>query len=175
MGLKYCFFLEKQSDFQEIYIKGEVTDLSISKSNHIYFSLKDKNSLIKCVVYSYRRKNIAFKIKNGMKLLIIAKLIIYQPEAKLELDVLEAVEDGLGQLYIKFQQLKEKLLKEGLFDQKHKKPLPEFPKSIGVITSKEGKVIYDILNKINQKWPFCEVIIFPSQVQGPNAPKQLTD
>ena len=173
-NLRVKRFLEKQDDFKEVHIKGEVTEISNNSSGHIYFSLKDRNSLVECVIYQWNRKNIGFKIKNGMKLFVIANVIFYRPKAKFELDIVEAVEDGVGQLYVKFKQLKEKLLNEGLFSEEHKKALPEFAKSIGVITSKDGKAIRDILRNINQNWPFCDVILFPSLVQGSAASKQLT-
>ena len=166
-------FFQKDSTFKEVYVKGEVSGAKISKSGHIYFSLKDKSSIIPCIIYRKNRRYIDFEITDGMKLFVIADVRVYLPHGKYQLDVGEAFEDGLGKLYVKLQKLKEKLTKEGLFDLENKKPLPDFPKSIGVITSKEGSVIHDILKTVNQKWPYSKIYIFPSQVQGAAATNQL--
>ena len=166
-------FFQKDSTFKEVYVKGEVSGAKISKSGHIYFSLKDKSSIIPCIIYRKNRRYIDFEITDGMNLFVIADVRVYLPHGKYQLDVGEAFEDGLGKLYVKLQKLKEKLTKEGLFDLENKKPLPDFPKSIGVITSKEGSVIHDILKTVNQKWPYSKIYIFPSQVQGASATNQL--
>lgn len=172
-NLRIKRFLEKQEDFKEVHIKGEVSGVFYHESGHIYFSLKDRNSLVECVVYRWSKRNIAFEIRDGMELLVIAKVIFYKPKGKFELDVRQAIEDGVGKLYVKFQQLKEKFIKEGLFDYEHKKAIPDFPKGIGIITSRDGDAIHDILKTVNDIWPFCEVILFPSGVQGSIATNQL--
>lgn len=160
-------------EFRNVYVKGEVSNKFISASNHLYFTLKDKRSQVPCIVYSWFRKNIRFDIEDGMKLLVTANVTVYPPHGKYQLDVRSAVEDGLGQLYVKYQQLKKKLDSEGLFDEKHKKGLPRFPKLIGVITSKEGSVIHDILKTVKNNWPYCQVILFPAAVQGANSKREL--
>ena len=120
-------------EFRNVYVKGEVSNKFVSANNHLYFTLKDKRSQVPCIVYSWFRKNIRFDIEDGMKILVTANVSVYPPHGKYQLDVRSAVEDGLGQLFVKYQQLKKKLDREGLFDAKHKKDLPRFPKSIGVI------------------------------------------
>ena len=166
-------FFNKESSFKQIHVKGEVSGTSISSSRHLYFNLKDKRSSVPCVVYKSVRKRIGFEIKDGMELLVIADVNVYVPHGKYQLDVVEAAEDGLGKLYVKYLQLKEKLEKEGLFSDEFKKELPEFPKRIGVVTSKEGSVIHDILRTIGNHWPYCQIFLFPSQVQGASATKQM--
>ena len=161
------------SNFRNVYVKGEVSGVKISASGHLYFNLKDKRSVIPCVIFKSIRRNIEFKIKDGMKLLLIADVDVYVPHGKYQLIVREVSEDGLGKLYVKYQQLKEKLTNEGLFKHEFKKPLPDFPKRIAVITSKSGSVIQDILKAVKKLWPYCEVIIFPSPVQGKSATKEL--
>ena len=159
--------------FKNVFVKGEVSGAFTSARGHIHFTLKDKRSVIKCIIYKYDRKNIEFEIKDGMKLLVIANVSVYPPHGKYQLNVHSVTEDGLGKLYVKLQQLKEKLAKEGLFKKEHKKPLPHFPKTIGVVTSKGGSVIHDIIKTVNQNWPCCEILLFPSAVQGPGAAAEL--
>lgn len=164
---------KSRPEFRNVYVKGEVSNKFISASNHLYFTLKDKSSQVPCIVYSWFRKNIKFDIEDGMKLLVTANVTVYPPHGKYQLDVRSAVEDGLGQLYVKYQQLKKKLDSEGLFDENHKKDLPRFPKSIGVITSRGGSVIHDILKTVKNNWPYCQVILFPAAVQGANSKREL--
>ena len=160
-------------NFRNVYVKGEVSDMFISAYGHLYFNLKDKKSQVPCIVYKWFRRNLQFDIEDGMKLLVIANVVVYAPHGKYQLDVRSATEDGLGQLYVKYQQLKKKLEKEGLFDDKHKKDLPHFVKRIGVITSKGGSVIHDIVKTVNENWPFCQVFLFPAAVQGENSKTEL--
>ena len=164
---------DSNPSFRNVYVKGEVSDVYTSPIGHFYFTLKDKSSVIKCIIYNRFLKDIGFKIKEGMKLLVIANVTVYPPHGKYQLDVRSATEDGLGKLYVKMQQLKEKLSKEGLFDKEHKKPLSRFPKTIGVVTSKGGSVIHDIIETVNQNWPYCQILLFPSAVQGPAATTEL--
>ena len=166
-------FFKNKSNFRNVFVKGEVSGAKISTRGHLYFNLKDKRSIVPCVIFKSIRQNIEFEVKDGMKLLLIANVVIYEPHGKYQLDIREISEDGLGRLYVKFQQLKEKLTNEGLFNKDLKKPLPKFAKRIGVVTSKEGSVVHDIIRTINQKWPYCKILIFPSQVQGSFATKQL--
>ena len=166
-------YFNKNPNFKKVYIKGEVSGIFTSSFGHSYFTLKDKHSEVPCVIYKRFRKNVDFKIKNGMKLLLIANVNVYVPKGKYQLDVRDAVEDGLGRLFVKYQQLKEKLSNEGLFKSDYKKAIPNFAKSVGVVSSREGSVIHDIIKTVNKQWPFCEIILFPSQVQGAAASKQL--
>ena len=159
--------------FHNVYVKGEVSKPYTSQYGHTYFTLKDKSSQVPCIIRRENRKNIAFQIEHGMKLLVSADVGIYLPHGKYQLLIKSAVEDGLGQLYVRLQQLKRKLSQEGLFDEKHKKELPGFVKSIGVVTSKGGSVIYDIIKTVRQNWPFCQVVLFPASVQGPNSKNEL--
>lgn len=159
--------------FHNVYVKGEVSKPYTSQYGHTYFTLKDKSSQVPCIIRRENRKNIAFQIEHGMKLLVSADVGIYLPHGKYQLLIKSAVEDGLGQLYVRLHQLKRKLSEEGLFDKKHKKELPGFVKRIGVVTSRGGSVIYDIIKTVRQNWPFCQVILFPASVQGPNSKNEL--
>lgn len=164
---------KNEPSFKNVHVKGEVSNKFISQNNHLYFTLKDKHSQVQCIVYSWFRNNIQFDIENGMKLLVTANIIVYPPHGKYQLDIISAVEDGLGQLFVKYRQLKKKLTKEGLFKEEHKKDLPHFPKKIGVITSKGGSVIHDIIKTVEKQWPYCEVLLFPAAVQGQNSKREL--
>ena len=159
--------------FRNVYVKGEVSNTYISPRGHLYFTLKDKTSQVPCIVYQWFIENIGFKIENGMKLLVTANITVYVPHGKYQLDVRSATDEGLGRLFIAYKQLRKKLEDEGLFDDEHKKELPNFPKRIGVVTSKGGSVIYDIIKTVEKRWPYCEVILFPASVQGANAKNEL--
>lgn len=159
--------------FKNVHVKGEVSNRYVSPSNHLYFTLKDKQSQVPCIVYSWFRKNIRFDIEDGMKLLVTANVGVYPPHGKYQLDIRDAIEDGLGQLFVRYQQLKSKLAKEGLFDERYKKELPHFVKRIGVITSQGGAVIHDIIKTVRENWPYCQVILFPAAVQGAGSKKEL--
>ena len=159
--------------FRNVYVKGEVSGVYISSRGHLYFTLKDKRSQVPCIVYQWFRKGIGFEIENGMKLLITANVTVYWPHGKYQLDVRSATDEGLGKLFIAYQQLRKRLEKEGLFDDEHKKDLPDFPKRIGVVTSKGGAVIHDIIRTVEKRWPYCEVLLFPASVQGAKAKDEL--
>ena len=168
-------YFNQEPSFNNIYVKGEVSDKYISPRGHLYFNLKDKRSHVPCIVYSHLRKSIGFEIENGMKLLVRANVIVYVPHGKYQLDILSATDEGLGKLTVAYQQLKKKLRNEGLFDNIHKKDLPEFPKRIGVITSKSGSVIHDIVKTVKKDWPYCHVLLFPASVQGVNSKIELVN
>nr|WP_292749159.1 exodeoxyribonuclease VII large subunit [Methanobrevibacter sp.] len=170
---KMALYFNSIPSFHNVHVKGEVSGTYISQVGHLYFTLKDKTSKVPCIIYRDNRKNIGFDIENGMKLLVTANVGVYWPHGKYQLDVRSVIEDGLGQLYVKLQQLKKKLKNEGLFEEEHKKELPSFPKRIGVITSQGGSVIHDIIRTVEQKWPYCQVFLFPAAVQGANSKNEL--
>lgn len=166
-------FFKNESNFRNVYVKGEVSGKYISPNNHLYFNLKDKRSQVPCIVYRGFRKSIGFEIEDGMKLLVTANVSVYWPKGKYQLDVRSATDEGVGKLTIAYEQLKKKLRTEGLFDEKHKKSLPEYPKKIGVITSKGGSVIHDIVDAVINNWPYCQVLLFPAAVQGASSKTEL--
>ena len=166
-------FFKHESVFRNVYVKGEVSGTYISARKHLYFTLKDKRSEVPCVVYKWFRKSIGFEIENGMKLLVTANVSVYWPKGKYQLDVRSATDEGIGKLTIAYGQLKKRLRKEGLFDNRHKKALPEYPKRIGVVTSKGGSVIHDIVETVKRDWPYCQVLLFPAAVQGSSSKAEL--
>ena len=160
------------SNLKHVFIKGELSNVNLYRSGHLYFTLKDENSQIKGVMFNARRR-LKFKPEGGMKVLIEGKIEVYKKNGVYQLYASEISKDGIGDLHRKYEELKEKLNKEGLFDQAHKKKIPNFPKRIGVVTAANGAAIRDIIITIKRRWPLCEVILFPSLVQGENAAQNI--
>lgn len=160
------------SNLKHVFIKGELSNVNLYRSGHLYFTLKDENSQIKGVMFNARRR-LKFKPADGMKVLIEGKIEVYKKNGVYQLYASEISKDGIGDLHRKYEELKEKLNKEGLFDQAHKKKIPNFPKRIGVVTAANGAAIRDIIITIKRRWPLCEVILFPSLVQGENAAQNI--
>lgn len=160
------------SNLKHVFIKGELSNVNLYRSGHLYFTLKDENSQIKGVMFNARRR-LKFKPEDGMKVLIEGKIDVYKINGVYQLYVSEISKDGIGDLHRRFEELKEKLNKEGLFDQSHKKKIPNFPKRIGVITAANGAAIRDIIITIKRRWSLCEVILFPSLVQGEKASQNI--
>jgi exodeoxyribonuclease VII large subunit len=160
------------SNLKHIFIKGELSNVKLYPSGHLYFTLKDDESQIKGVMFGARYK-LKFKPKDGMKVLIEGKIEVYKNYGTYQLYVSEISKDGIGDLHRRFEELKEKLNKEGLFDESHKKKIPNFPNRIGVVTAANGAAIRDIITTIKRRWPLCEVILFPSLVQGEKAAENI--
>lgn len=160
------------SNLKHVFIKGELSNVKLYRSGHLYFTLKDENSQIKGVMFGARHR-LKFKPEDGMKVLIEGKIEVYKNYGTYQLYVSEISKDGIGDLHRKYEELKEKLNKEGLFDPAHKKKIPNFPKRIGVVTAANGAAIRDIIITIKRRWPLCEVILFPSLVQGENAAQNI--
>ncbi len=159
----------QDSFLQNVYLKGEISNFKRHTSGHLYFTLKDEISKISAIMFFNLASKLKFEIEDGMKVLINGKINVYEPAGNYQIYVNDMLEDGVGNLYIAYEQLKNKLAKEGLFDSKHKKTLPKIPNRIGVITAPTGAAIKDILSTIKRRFPMVEVILFPSLVQGPDA------
>ncbi len=162
------------NNLRDIWVKGEISNFKHHNGIHMYFSLKDDASLIECAMFQDSNRNLNFKPEDGIKVIVRGHLEVYKPRGKYELIVSEIHLEGKGELYFKFLQLKEKLQKEGLFDEKHKKHLPKYPETIGVVTSLSGAVIHDIAKIIKRRYPHVKIIIYPSYVQGNEAKVTLT-
>ena len=165
--LKHKF--DNDEHLREVYLKGEISNFKSHNTGHFYFSIKDEGSKINAIMFGANAKKIAFTPTDGMKILVRGRVSVYEATGNYQIYVDEMLEDGIGNLYIAFEQLKEKLSKEGLFDSKYKKQIPKFPERVGVVTAKTGAAIKDILSTIKRRYPICEVILFPSLVQGENA------
>jgi len=156
-----------------VWVSGEISNFKLHTSGHMYFSLKDEGAVIKCVMFRSQISRMKFKPDNGMKVILRGYVSVYPAGGTYQIYVDEMQPDGTGALYLAFEQLKNKLQQMGYFDEKRKKPIPVLPCAIGVITSPTGAVIRDIIHVLNRRYPNCRIIVYGSQVQGPEAPAQL--
>ncbi len=157
----------------DIKIEGEISNYVHHRSGHMYFNLKDEDSRIKCVMFKFNNKNLDIDLEEGMKIVARGNISVYERDGSYQLYVKDIEVDGLGQLYREFEELKNKLKEEGLFDEGHKKELPRLAKTIGVVTSGTGAAIKDIITVIKRRFPATNIIIYPSLVQGKDAPKEI--
>ena len=158
---------ENNPYFNRVYIKGEISNFKRQlPSGHCYFTVKDENSRISTVMFNGKASKLKFDPKDGDLVLITGKVSVYEPNGNYQLYVDNMELDGSGNLFKKFLELKEKLEKEGLFKEENKKPIPKFPKKIGVVTASTGAAIRDIITTIKRRYPIVEIYIFPSLVQG---------
>ena len=167
-------YIDENPKLSGIYIRGEITDFKENfYSGHMYFSLKDAESEVKCVMFRSYAERIRFTLQNGMSVIARCDLKVYKKTCACQLYVYDIQPDGLGAKYLAFEQLKERLEKEGLFAPEAKKHLPRFPGKIGVITSANGAAVRDIINVLGRRWPFAKLVLTPVSVQGADAPTQL--
>lgn len=153
-------------NIQTLFLKGEISNFKGHTRGHLYFTLKDENSRINAVMFSSSASKLTFVPKDGMKVLVVGRVSIYEPNGGYQIYINEMISDGVGNLYLKFEELKKKLSNEGLFDPVHKKKIPKFPTKIGIITAPTGAAIRDILSTIKRRFPSVETILFPALVQG---------
>ena len=153
-----------------LIVEGEVSNCKYHTSGHVYFTLKDSGSQLKCVMFaSSRTKGLAFSMKEGDKVQVLGRVSIYERDGNYQMYVDRIVLAGLGELYERFEQLKKKLAAEGLFDAAHKKPIPPYPKKIGIVTSRTGAALQDILSILHRRNPYVQPILAPATVQGEGA------
>lgn len=165
--------IDNDEHLKTVFLKGEISNFKMHSTGHMYFSIKDETSKINAIMFSRDAKNVTFEPKEGTKVLVVGRISVYESTGNYQIYVSEMIEDGVGNLYIAFEKLKEKLSKEGLFDDKYKKKIPKMPKKIGIITAPTGAAIKDILSTIKRRYPICETILFPSLVQGDNAKEDI--
>ena len=156
-----------------VYVKGELSNYKVYPSGHHYFTMKDSGGALKCVMFKGSASKLRFRPDNGMSVIAFGRVAVYPRDGAYQLYVNEIAADGVGDLYVAYEQLKEKLLAEGLFDEKHKKPLPRYPQAIAVITSPAGAAVRDIIQILNARWPATKVIVVPVRVQGVEAPPEI--
>ncbi|WP_338656470.1 exodeoxyribonuclease VII large subunit [Sporosarcina psychrophila] len=154
---------------RNVFVKGELSNVKSHPSGHIYFTLKDEKSRIQSAMFRSSASSLKFKPENGMNVLITGDVTVFETSGNYQLYVQSMQPDGIGALYLAFEQLKESLGKEGLFDARWKRPLPLFPTKIGVVTAQSGAAIQDICSTIERRYPLAEIILFPAIVQGPQA------
>lgn len=160
-----------ESDYalNHIYVKGEISNCKYHTSGHIYFTLKDKGSAIACVMFAGARKGLSFRLSEGQQVIVLGSISVYERDGKYQLYAREIAADGVGFLYQQFELLKNKLMAEGIFDKTHKKQIPAFAKSIGIVTAKTGAALQDIINVTKRRNPFVQLVFCPAKVQGEGA------
>jgi len=165
--------LELDESLKSVQVMGEISNFKNHSSGHFYFTLKDAESRINCVMFSTYASKIRFKLEDGMKIMASCSVGVYVSSGSYQLYVYNIEPIGLGTLYLQYEQLKKKLESEGLFDSTHKKQLPSYPTNIGVISAKEGAAIQDVITTIKRRWPIAQITLIPSLVQGRSATNDL--
>jgi exodeoxyribonuclease VII large subunit len=166
-----------ESNFPEIWIEGEISNLSTPSSGHIYFTLKDENTEIKAVLYKFQKMltNAVIPLRDGLKVMVFGKISVYEKQGQYQIIVSKWEPKGIGALQLAFEELKKKLHKEGLFDEKHKKPIPLFPQIVGIVTSPTGAAIRDILNIIDRRFSNINILLYPVRVQGEGSAQEIAE
>ncbi len=157
----------------KVYIKGEISNFKHHTRGHLYFTLKDENSRIAALMFASSAARLNFNPEDGQKVLVCGRISVYEATGNYQIYVESMEQDGIGNLYLEFEKLKKKLKEKGMFDEAHKKPIPKYPKKIGIITAPTGAAIRDILSTIKRRYPICETILFPALVQGENAKESI--
>ena len=165
--------LDSDSILSGVFVRGELSNYKVYPSGHHYFSLKDADGTIRCVMFRRESGKLRFAPQNGMKVIAFGRVAVFPRDGQYQLYCSQLTPDGVGELYVAFEQLKEKLLREGLFAESHKKPLPRFPGRIVLITSPAGAAVRDMLRILGARWPLAEVVLLPVRVQGAEAPGEL--
>lgn len=160
---------------RNVQVQGEISNYKTYPSGHSYFKLKDKDSQINAVMFAYQKRNLQIVPKDGMEVLVSGNIQIYEVNGNLQLNASNITDLGIGKLYAKYQELKKRLEKEGLFDESHKKEIPKYPEKIGVVTSKTGAAVRDIITTIKRRYPSCEILVFSTLVQGELAAQNIVE
>lgn len=164
---------DTDDNLRQVYLKGEISNFKSHTTGHFYFSIKDETSKINAIMFQRNASKLPFLPTDGMKVLVTGRISVYEATGNYQIYVEDMMEDGIGNLYIAFEKLKEQLSKEGLFNPEHKKKIPKIPSRIGIITAKTGAAIRDILSTIERRFPYTETILFPSLVQGDTAKEDI--
>ena len=165
--------LDEDRLLNQVAVRGEISNYKLYPSGHHYFTLKDENAALKCVLFKGNAGNLRFRPENGMKVIALGRISVYPRDGAYQLYVSNMTVDGVGDLYAAFEQLKKKLAAQGLFDPAHKKPLPKFPGTIGIVTSSAGAAIHDMLRILRKRYPLVKVKLLPVRVQGAEAPEEI--
>ena len=159
--------------FTQVWIQGEISNFKLHSSGHLYFTLKDEQAQISAVMWKSRAGQLLFRPQDGMKVMIRGNITLYEPRGSYQIDCQQIQPLGKGELQIAFEQLKQRLLEEGLFDSEHKKPIPAYPQKIGIVTSPTGAAIRDMISVLTRRFPAVEVILVAVKVQGIGAAEEI--
>lgn len=165
--------LDQVPQLQEIYVRGEISNYKLYPSGHHYFTLKDESGAMRCVMFKGQATHLRFRPENGMKVIAFGRISVFPRDGAYQLYCSELSAEGIGDLHVAFEQLKEKLFKEGLFDASHKKPLPKYPQRIAIITSSAGAAVHDMIRILRARYPLARVVLLPVRVQGAEAPPEI--
>ncbi len=165
--------MDEDSLLTGVAVRGEISNYKVYPSGHHYFTLKDEGAALKCVMFKGNAFRLKFRPDNGMQVLAMGKISVYPRDGAYQLYCTALALDGVGDLYAAFEQLKKKLAAQGLFDPAHKKPLPKYPKCIGIVTSSAGAAVHDMLRILNKRYPLAKVRLLPVRVQGAEAPGEI--
>ena len=165
--------MDEDQLLNQVAVRGEISNYKMYPSGHHYFTLKDENAALKCVMFKGNALRLRFRPENGMKVIAMGRITVYPRDGAFQLYCSAMSVDGVGDLYAAFEQLKAKLAAQGLFDPSHKKPLPPYPGTIGIITSSAGAAIHDMLRILNKRYPLTKVRLLPVRVQGTEAPGEI--
>ena len=156
-----------------LYIRGELSNYKIYPSGHHYFTLKDGQSALRCVMFKSSAMKLRFRPENGMQAVVFGRISVFPRDGAYQLYCTQLSPDGVGDLYVAFEQLKQKLQQEGLFDPAHKKPLPPYPQRIAIVTSGAGAAVHDMIRILRRRYPIAKVLLLPVRVQGAEAPPEI--
>ena len=165
--------LEGDEFLRSVCVRGELSNYKIYPSGHHYFTLKDSESSLKCVMFKSSASKLRFRPENGMSVTVTGRIAVYERDGAYQLYAGSMMPEGAGDLQVAFEQLKAKLAAEGLFDPAHKKPLPPFPGRIAIITSSAGAAVHDMIRILGHRWPLTKVVLLPVRVQGVEAPPEI--
>jgi len=166
--------LDSDLNLNMLFVRGELSNYKMYPSGHHYFTLKDEEGSLRCVLFKREASSLAFRPENGMKVIARGRVTVFPRDGQYQLYCVELIPDGAGELHVAFEQLKEKLREEGLFEPEHKKPLPPFPERIALITSPAGAAVRDMLRILKARFPLAKVLLLPVRVQGAEAPGEIS-
>ena len=165
--------LDNDGLLNQVAVRGEISNYKLYPSGHHYFTLKDESSALKCVMFKGNAFRLRFRPENGMKVIAMGKVSVYPRDGAYQLYCTAMAMDGVGDLYAAFEELKRRLAQQGLFDPAHKKPLPRYPGTIGIVTSSAGAAVHDMLRILRKRYPLTKVVLLPVRVQGVEAPGEI--
>lgn len=159
----------------DVLVKGELSNFKAHSSGHMYMSLKDEGGVMRAVMFRSSASKLTFKPQNGIKVIARGRISVYERDGQYQLYIEDMQQEGQGDLYVAFEQLKQKLSQEGLFDEAHKKPLPKYPKTVGVVTAPTGAAIRDIINVLSRRFSYSDIVLYPVLVQGENSASSIAE